>query len=278
MQAITTAPTWAIQLFNKSILKRRKFQEVTALLGNVAGQRCLDIGSDNGVISYLLRQRGGTWSSADLNPQTVTAIRELVGEEVYQITGEALPFPDETFDCVAIIDFLEHIPDDRRFVDELYRTLKPGGTLIVNVPHLKDSPLRRFRFRIGQTDEKHGHLRPGYTVDTLSIVFGNRFRIETAHTYSKFFSELIDTLIVFAVTTLKGGGHTDKGLVVTGSDLKANKSMFRLYSLIYPVVWVFSQLDALVPASGYMLILKAQKTASAPLHAERENVPSAATS
>ena len=41
----------------------------------------------------------------------------LVRDEVYQISGEALPFPDQTFDRVAIIDFLEHIPDDRRFVD-----------------------------------------------------------------------------------------------------------------------------------------------------------------
>ena len=260
MQVTKTAPEWALQLFNKSVLKRRKYREVTALLGDFAGRRCLDVGSDNGVISYLLRQQGGDWSSADLNPQTVNAIRELVGDEVYQISGEALPFPDQTFDRVAIIDFLEHIPDDRRFVDELHRTLKPGGWLIINVPHHKSTALRRLRFRLGQTDEKHGHLRPGYTLDDLQGLLGDRFIVESAHTYSKFFSELIDTLIVFAVTTLKGGGHSEKGLVVTSSDLKANKSMFRLYSLIYPVVWVFSQLDALVPASGYMLIVKARKS------------------
>jgi ubiquinone/menaquinone biosynthesis C-methylase UbiE len=256
MQTMTT-PDWALQLFNKSVLKRRKFREVTALLGDVRGRRCLDVGSDNGVISYLLRQMGGAWSSADLNAQTVGAIRELVWDEVYQIDGNALPFPDSTFDHVAIIDFLEHIPDDRRFIEELHRTLKPGGTLILNVPHLKQSALRRFRGWIGQTDEKHGHLRPGYNLDSICEVLGECFSIETAHTYSKFFSELIDTLIVFAVTTLKRGGQGAKGLVVTGSDLQANKSMFRLYSLIYPVVWVFSKLDALVPASGYMLIVKA---------------------
>lgn len=251
---------WAIQLFNKSVLKRRKFREVTAMLGDFSGQRCLDVGSDNGVISYLLRQMGGTWSSADLNPQTVSAIRELVGGEVYQISGDRLPFSANTFDKVAIIDFLEHIPDDRQFVDALHRVIKPGGTLILNVPHVKDSLLRRFRLAIGQTDEKHGHLRPGYTAPMICELLCERFKVETAHTYSKFFSELIDTLIVFAVTTLKRGGHTDKGLVVTGSDLKANKSMFRLYSLIYPVVWVFAKLDTLVPTSGYMLIVKATNT------------------
>lgn len=257
MDMTVSSPAWALQLFDKSVLKQRKFAEVTALLGDVTGQRCLDVGADNGVISYLLRRRGGDWSSADLNAPTVAAIRELVGDEVYQIDGDALPFPDHTFDHVAIIDFLEHIPDDRRLIAELHRTIKPGGTLILNVPHLKDSPLRRFRLLIGQTDEKHGHVRPGYSLDTLCEVLGDCFAIETAHTYSKFFSELIDTLIVFAVTTLKRGKHSAKGMVITGSDLKANRSMFRLYSALYPVVWVFSQLDALVPTSGYMLIVKA---------------------
>ncbi len=66
------------QLFNRSVLKQRKYQEITALLGPTDLLDCLDIGSDNGVISYLLRQRGGTWQSADLDKQSVRAIQELV--------------------------------------------------------------------------------------------------------------------------------------------------------------------------------------------------------
>lgn len=88
------------------------------------------------------------------------------------------------------------------------------------------------------------------------MLFGEPIVVTSARTYSKFFSELIDTLIVFAVTTLNGGGHTENGLFVTSSDLKANKFIFRLNSLTYPLVWVFSQLDGLVPPSGYMLIAK----------------------
>jgi SAM-dependent methyltransferase len=250
---------WPIRLFKRSVIKQRKYLEIRSLLGEVEGKQCLDIGSDNGVISYLLRSQGGTWKSADLDEGSVTAIRELVGSEVYQIDGGRTSFEDGEFDKVVIVDFLEHIPEDGKFIDELHRLLKPGGELIVNVPHNKYSLLRKFRRQIGQTDEKHGHLRPGYTLDSLKSLLGSKFELQTYKAYSKFFSELVDTLVVFGVSILRGGKEdpSKKGLIVTGKDLDKFKSSFRLYSMIYPIVWLVSKLDHLLFfRSGYMLIVK----------------------
>ena len=42
------------------------------------GLRCLDLGSDNGVVSLLLRERGGSWASGDLTEEAVASIRSLV--------------------------------------------------------------------------------------------------------------------------------------------------------------------------------------------------------
>lgn len=252
---------WAIALFNKSILKQRKFKEITSLLGAANNLRCLDIGSDNGVISYLLRERGGIWKSADLDASTVRSIRELVQSDVYQIDGLQTPFKNEEFDGVVIIDFLEHIPTDREFMDELFRIMKPGAELIINVPHIKNSLLRRFRLAIGQTDEKHGHIRPGYTVETIKELLGNRFTLISYKTYSKFFSEFIDTLVTFAYGLLKGskGQETQKGVIVTREDMNRYKTAFKTYSLIYPFVWICAKLDLLLFSfSGYMLIAKAR--------------------
>ena len=50
-----------------------------------------------------------------------------------------------------------------------------------------------------------------------------------------------------------------KGMVVTGNDLARHRKLFLAYSAIYPLVWALTRLDALVPASGYMLIASATR-------------------
>lgn len=50
----------------------------------------------------------------------------------YDIT--AVPEPDDSFDRILCYHVLEHIPDDRRAMAELYRLLRPGGRLLVQTP------------------------------------------------------------------------------------------------------------------------------------------------
>ncbi len=260
---MTAAETeWAVALFRKSVLKQAKFRRILELLDDPSGKTNLDIGADNGVISYLLRQRGGRWASADLDERTVASIRQLVGDEVYRLDGAATPFADRTFDQVVIVDYLEHIPDDRAFARELERIVKPGGTVIVNVPHLQPgSPLNRFRHRIGLTDEWHGHLRPGYTVASLRETLGPRFRLERAVTYSRFGSELVDTALNGVYEVLRkrnGGGGSSKGTVVTQTDLHRHRTQFRMLSLLYPALRLAAATDRLLPwQAGHKLIVRA---------------------
>lgn len=249
---------WAVDLFDKSVLKQRKLREIEAQLGPTEGQRCLDLGSDNGVISLLLRRRGGSWASGDLTEDAVLSIRGLVETDVHRVEGGRLPFADAAFDTVAVVDMLEHVPEEHAFLIELARITKPGGRLVINTPHLKRTLLRRLRHALGQTDQKHGHLRPGYTGERLRELLAGRFALEAHHTYSRFFSELVDTAINFAVERT-GKKSSAKGLVVTGRDVAKNRKLFRLYSLAYPLIWALTRLDALVPASGYMLIARARR-------------------
>jgi len=45
-----------------------------------------------------------------------------------------LPFEDNSFDFILCNHVLEHIPDDTKAMEELYRILKPGGTAILQIP------------------------------------------------------------------------------------------------------------------------------------------------
>jgi SAM-dependent methyltransferase len=249
---------WALALFERSPLKQRKLAEIAAALGPTAGLRCLDLGSDNGVLSLLLRERGGQWASGDLTAETVASIRSLVHEDVHLVRGERLPFESASFDRVAVVDMLEHVEDEAAFAAELARVTRPGGLLVVNTPHLKTTALRRLRHALGQTDEKHGHLRPGYTPARLAQILSPAFEIESHRTYSRFFSEAVDTALNWGIERL-GKKSSAKGVVLTGDDLVRHRGTFRAYSLVHPFVWALTRLDALVPASGYMLIARLRR-------------------
>ncbi|NNK71687.1 MAG: methyltransferase domain-containing protein [Flavobacteriaceae bacterium] len=45
-----------------------------------------------------------------------------------------LPFENDSFDFIICNHVLEHIPDDKKAMSELYRILKKGGTAILQIP------------------------------------------------------------------------------------------------------------------------------------------------
>lgn len=254
---------WAVALFDRSVLKQAKFRQIESLLEEPAGKTNLDIGADNGVISYLLRQRGGVWYSADLDERAVDSIRELVGNNVYRLEGSRTPFPNQTFDQIVVVDYLEHIVEDDIFARELERILKPGGSVIINVPHINPrSMVNRLRHAVGLTDEWHGHLRPGYTLADLRRLLGSGFVVEKAVTYSRTFSELIDIGLngLFIRLRKPTGPASRKGTVVTRSDIRKHRKQFFLLSALYPFLWIIARLDTLLWFQpGYKLIISARR-------------------
>jgi SAM-dependent methyltransferase len=63
------------------------------------------------------------------------------GRELYPwltiLEGDAtsLPVPDGCADAVLLLDILEHLDEPKRAVAEAHRVLRPGGVVIVSVPH-----------------------------------------------------------------------------------------------------------------------------------------------
>jgi SAM-dependent methyltransferase len=170
------ARAWAHGILRRSPLKRAKWEALRAAAGETAGRRCLDLGSDNGVISLLFREAGGAWRSAELDPEAIASIRALVGDPVERLEGPHLPYPDGSFDLVVVVDLLEHLEDDATLARELARVLVPGGRLVANVPHARGRTLlRRLRLALGLTDERHGHVRAGYDAASLRALLEEDF-------------------------------------------------------------------------------------------------------
>jgi len=251
---------WALQLFRLSLLKQAKWRAIVRMLGAAESGTGLDIGGDNGVISLLLRRRGGAWTSADGSAAAVAAIRRLVGEPVVAVEGHRLPLPAGQFDVVVVIDYLEHVIADDAFIAECHRVLKPHGTLIVNTPHLKRSLLPALRRLLGLTDRRHGHVRPGYTMAQLFQVLKHGFDVQDVRTYSRLGSQLLDTGIRWLSERRGAPPDAVKGALMDEADFRRQRKLIRLYRALYPLCWLAVQLDRLLFfTQGFMLIVRARR-------------------
>ena len=69
----------------------------------------------------------------------------LVGNLHYTLANaEALPLPDDHFDCVTIGFGLRNVTHKQRALDEMYRVLRPGGrALILEFSHPTSAPLQK---------------------------------------------------------------------------------------------------------------------------------------
>ena len=65
------------------------------------------------------------------------ALRKYPSENHAAVVADvfALPFKENTFDCIVASEIIEHTIDPRGFVEALKRVLKPGGTLIISTPY-----------------------------------------------------------------------------------------------------------------------------------------------
>jgi hypothetical protein len=60
----------------------------------------------------------------------------------------------------------------------------------------------------------------------------------------------------------KNGQASQKGTVITQTDMRKHRKQFLLLSILYPVLWSVAKLDALLWfQSGYKLIVRARRLA-----------------
>ena len=97
------------------------------------GKDVLDVGG--GAFFTRLKRRGATWRryvvlepDASLLPPAVDGVELEVG------SAEDMPFPNDSFDLILAIQVLEHVFDPITATREMYRSLRPGGRIVILVP------------------------------------------------------------------------------------------------------------------------------------------------
>jgi SAM-dependent methyltransferase len=96
----------------------------------------------------------------DLNPKSCADV-------IHDLNSFPYPFPENTFDCVLAEHVLEHVDNLIRVIEELHRITKPGGLILVEVPH--------YSSRDFYTDPTHNHAFSVTSFDYFVPALGGLF-------------------------------------------------------------------------------------------------------
>jgi SAM-dependent methyltransferase len=208
--------------------------------------RLLDAGGGAGAFAYFIARTFPSWRVvvADNDVEAIergTAIKERLGLKNLELRRVDLcELDDETgYDVVVCSDVLEHIPDDVLAVKQMARALRPGGRLIVTSPgqpQPRHLPLVAWRERrIGFSSSDYGHVRPGYSRESLSLLFANA-GLDAEHirwTFGPFGTLMFDLFFV--------AGDSHPHPVV--------------YGALFPLYMLLSGLDVMLPSRHGAAIL-----------------------
>lgn len=141
------------------------WEHLAAQIKGLASLEILDLGSGQGAFLIDAATRGASVTGLETNPAYIKQSYEAAAKAGVHITvvegrGEALPFPDGSFDFVNLSEVIEHVDDPLLLLREVYRVLRPGGRAYLSAPN---------RFGI---KDPHFHL---YFVNWLPRRFANLF-------------------------------------------------------------------------------------------------------
>jgi glycosyltransferase involved in cell wall biosynthesis/SAM-dependent methyltransferase len=156
------------------------------------GDRVLDCGCGFGVYLMMMgKLRNLRMVGLDGQLERLqTARRERVPAGLVSGDIHRLPFADESFDKILMSEVLEHLPDDRHGLAELFRILRPGGVLAISVPHANYpfwwDPINSVWTRLGGEPFRtgplvgiwSGHERLYHPDDLAERIAGAGFRVD----------------------------------------------------------------------------------------------------
>jgi len=113
-----------------------RFLEHCARQAQGAGRMLLDIGCGSGAFLHVARRRGFLAHGMDFSAQAVAIAQRQYGLDVRQGEIGSKAWAGYSFDFITMFHLLEHLTDPRGALAFAAAHLKPGGSLIIQVPNM----------------------------------------------------------------------------------------------------------------------------------------------
>ena len=98
----------------------------------------LELGCGEGRGVGLISQQAKTYLALDKIPEVINKLSaEYPHLSFSQAVFPPMDFPDESFDTIVNFQVIEHIQDDKLFLKEIARMLRPRGRAIITTPNNK---------------------------------------------------------------------------------------------------------------------------------------------
>lgn len=123
------------------IALRRRAKFIIAGIDPKKNDKILDVGCGDGYYLHLLcsLRKDIHLTGLDIDSRAIlSARRNLRTKKIKLIEADIekrLPFRKNSFNKVIMSEVAEHLSDDVKGLSEVYRVLKPGGTLCLSVPN-----------------------------------------------------------------------------------------------------------------------------------------------
>jgi 2-polyprenyl-3-methyl-5-hydroxy-6-metoxy-1,4-benzoquinol methylase len=97
----------------------------------------LDVGCGSGWVAAHFCKKNIEVVSMDVSLSNATKVlKKYPDKNHFAVNADVyhLPFKDESFDCIIASEIIEHVPDPKLFIQNLFGLLNKDGTLIITTP------------------------------------------------------------------------------------------------------------------------------------------------